>query len=242
MIHTLIIVDDEIEIRNGLMGYSWERLGFQALASFDDGKDALSFVQERPVDVVLCDIRMPVMDGLSFAKEVQEKTIPTKIVFLTGFKDMDLIRSAIRYGCKDYLLKPTNFVELDETFTRIGEELDKEWGNHLEFHGTSSNVQLVNASLKFIETHIETSCLTVVSDFLHISPSYLSKLFKETTGKMFSEYCINVKMKKAKELLIDPRIPIQEVSHRVGYSNTTNFGRAFKAEFGISPSDFRNKK
>ena len=80
MNHTLLIVDDELTIRQGLSSFHWEELGFKAVAALEDGKQALEYVLSHPVDVVLCDIRMPSMDGLAFAKEVWERKLPVTVV------------------------------------------------------------------------------------------------------------------------------------------------------------------
>lgn len=113
MTNTLLIVDDEEEIRNGLFRYSWENLGFVAVAAVSNGEEALSYLLANSVDAVLCDIRMPCMDGLELARKIQEQKISTHIIFLTGYKDMEYIRSAIHSGCFDYLLKPTHFRQLE---------------------------------------------------------------------------------------------------------------------------------
>jgi YesN/AraC family two-component response regulator len=115
--YSLVIVDDEMEIRSGLSEFAWEEVGFRAVAAFPDGKEALAFIEARPVDAVLCDVRMPVMDGLELAGRLSERKNPPKIVFLSGHKDFEYLRKAIQYRCSDYLLKPTRFSQLVEVFS-----------------------------------------------------------------------------------------------------------------------------
>ncbi|NMA67608.1 MAG: response regulator, partial [Clostridiaceae bacterium] len=72
--YKLIIVDDEKSIRNGLCNYfPWEQTGFETPVQFDNGKSALNFLMKNKVHVALTDIRMPVMDGIEFAKQISER-------------------------------------------------------------------------------------------------------------------------------------------------------------------------
>jgi YesN/AraC family two-component response regulator len=241
--NTLLIVDDEEEIRNGLFHYSWENLGFTAVAALPNGMEALAYVKTHPVDVVLCDIRMPHMSGLELARKLNEQKISTHIIFLTGYKDMEYIRSAIHSGCFDYLLKPTHFRQLEEVFTALKNKLEEEWKKNLLDTCRFLEVQddfAIQAALKYIPSHLSTASLEKVSEFLNISPNYFSRLFKNSTGILFSTYCQQQRLEKAKELLKDPNNQIQDIALRVGYTISTNFSRAFKLEFGMSPKEYRN--
>lgn len=243
MIYNVLIVDDEIEIRTGLLSFSWNKLGFEAIGALSDGEEALAFILANPVDVVLCDIQMPNMNGLEFAREVSKRKLPVKIVLLTGFKDMELIRSAMRYGCRDYLLKPTRFKQLEEVFSQIKQELDVAWEDHLAM---DEDDPIMQTAKKFIQGRLESVTLESLANYLHLSPAYLSRVFKENTGMNFSEYCQSERMNLAKLLLNDPRNQIQEIALQTGYSNSTNFSRAFRVHFNISPTEYResvsNKK
>lgn len=72
----------------------------------------------------------------------------------------------------------------------------------------------------------------------YISPQYLSRLFKEQTGKNFSDYLIMLRLSKAKELLEETNMSIKDISYSVGYSDPNYFSRLFKKEMGISPSEY----
>jgi len=82
---SLMIVDDEPIIRKGLMSFEWEKLGFQALYSASNGKEAIKILNENNVDVILTDIKMPVMDGLALCGYVSEHFPECKMVILTGY-------------------------------------------------------------------------------------------------------------------------------------------------------------
>ncbi len=239
MYHKVLIVDDEQTIRSGLYKFHWEQLGFEAVAAVEDGKEALDYVLSHPVDVVLCDIRMPRMDGLSFAQEIWERKLRVTIIFLTGFKDMQYIRQAMRYGCRDYLLKPTRFKQLEELFAHLKQELDQAKDTPLLF---GDDDLVIRTAKNYILTHLESVSLESLSSFLHLSPTYLSKLFKDRTGFHFSDYCQQERMALAKKLLLDSRNQVQDIAIRTGYSNAANFARAFKVQFGYSPTEYREQE
>ena len=86
----------------------------------------------------------------------------------------------------------------------------------------------------------EPFTLNDIADYVELNPSYFSNLFKTETGVNFSEYLLNVRMDKAKELLKDPKTKIYEIGNLVGYEDAVSFGRAFKKKWGISPKEYRN--
>ena len=86
----------------------------------------------------------------------------------------------------------------------------------------------------------EPFTLAEIADYVELNASYFSNLFKTETGMNFSEYLLNVRMDKAKELLRDPKIKIYEIGQLVGYEDAVSFGRAFKKKWGISPKEYRN--
>ena len=128
-------------------------------------------------------------------------------------------------------------------FTALKHRLETEWeekfiGN-CDFENTQDDF-MIQAAIKYIADHLSTASLEMVSDFLHISPNYFSRIFKSKTGILFSAYCQKQRLEKAKELLKHPNNQIQDVALQVGYSNSTNFSRAFKIEYGMTPGEFRS--
>ena len=115
----LLIVDDEPLFRSGLRRtVPWEALGFQVVAEAINGKDALDQLAERGVDLVLTDIRMPVMDGLELLDRLRPLGIPG--VVLSAYDEFSLVKQAFRRGAVDYILKD-DFDDGD--FRRIAAEL-----------------------------------------------------------------------------------------------------------------------
>ncbi|UUZ79131.1 response regulator [Paenibacillus sp. P26] len=120
----LLIADDEFEIRNGLSEYvPWADMGFEVIGRLGNGLDVLDFVSKHPVDVLLCDIRMPIMSGMDVARELAGQKSPVKIVLLSGYKEFEYAQQALEFGVRSYLLKPPKYSEICGLFGRIKEEL-----------------------------------------------------------------------------------------------------------------------
>ncbi|WP_068617328.1 AraC family transcriptional regulator [Paenibacillus tuaregi] len=94
--------------------------------------------------------------------------------------------------------------------------------------------------VNFIDNHYaERLQICQIAQQFSISPSYLSRTFKETTGFTFIEYLNNLRIKKARELLTSSSYNITEIAEQVGFDNCSHFGRTFKIIMGVSPLSFR---
>ncbi|RAV02018.1 response regulator [Paenibacillus sp. YN15] len=94
----------------------------------------------------------------------------------------------------------------------------------------------------FIESHYaESFSLQELADYAAMSRSYMAKLFKEQTGLTIWSYCINVRMKKARELLLTTTLKSYEVALQVGYENSIHFSRIFKQYHGLNPMEYKEK-
>lgn len=124
--YQVIIVDDEAKIRNGIAGlFPWSQLGFEIAGCFSNGKAAYEYTLANHVDLVLSDIRMPIMDGLELSEKLLEKR-DIKIIFFSGYQDFEYVRRALRTGVVDYLLKPVKYEDLVDCLTRIRDRLNSE--------------------------------------------------------------------------------------------------------------------
>jgi YesN/AraC family two-component response regulator len=242
----IVIIDDEAKIREGISSiFPWNNIGFEVSGTFGNGKDALDYIDSHQVDVVLTDIRMPVMDGIELSSILQTKAI--KVVYFSSFQDFHYAQSALRNQVVDYLVKPIKYDELVKCFERVRTILDNENG----LATSSSEDDLSNNTASYYERIIATvtaylakeykdASLEAASNLVSLSPSYLSRIFVAKTGIHFSECLTKIRMEKAIELLNDIHVKQYEIAYQVGYDNPKNFSRAFRAYYGISPQEFRN--
>lgn len=245
--YKLMIVDDEPEILKGISQYfPWEDLGFTVVCHLGNGKSAYDYICHHSVDVVLCDINMPVMNGLELAKLIHENYPDIQIVFLSGYSKFSYAKQALEYNVKSYILKSAKYNELIRVFSRIHSELDSaRYGDNLpekpEPEFSSFDDKVIDTIKKYINKHYADVTLEDLTEQVHMNPQYISKFFKKITGQNFSDYLMEVRMKKAAQLLEDIQYKTYEVSALVGYSNSVNFTRAFKRFYGMSPKEYRGR-
>ena len=110
----VMLVDDEPYILQGLQVLiDWESAGFEIVALCHNGKEALQYLKENDVDLVISDIKMPEMTGLELLEAVKKDHVSgAEFIFLTGYDDFAYTQRAIRNGCLDYILKPVIEEEL----------------------------------------------------------------------------------------------------------------------------------
>ena len=249
--YKLVIADDEYEIRNGLCKFfPWNEIGFEVIGQAENGKKAFELLKSKSADVLLCDIMMPVMSGLELAKLLSDNKVKVRVIFFSGYKDFDYAQKALEYGVKSYILKSTNYNDLIRVFSKIKNELDQE--NQLSTNkpeheisnenGMNFNEKIISIIKSYVEKNYASVTLEDLTKQVHMNPDYISRFFKQKTGQNFSDYLIEVRMKKAAELLGDIRYKTYEISDMVGYSNSFNFTRTFKNYFGMSPREYRNTK
>ena len=125
--YTVLIVEDEEVFRNVLPRIiDWRSLGFEVAGTAENGGAALAFCARSPVDVVLTDIRMPVLDGIELAMELKLSCPGVKVVLLSAFEDFEYARRGISCGVHGYILKSEGEEEIERYFARMRRSLDDE--------------------------------------------------------------------------------------------------------------------
>lgn len=125
--YSVLLVDDEEDVIRVIMKkINWENLGFRVSGYAHNGVEALEMAEECAPDVVLTDIKMPYMDGLSMSRRLKEQYPNIKIIIFSGFDEFEYAKEAIDIEVEQYLLKPVNAAELERVFSRIQKELDRE--------------------------------------------------------------------------------------------------------------------
>lgn len=127
MSYRVLIVDDEPEIRQGLrLKADWEALGLTVAGEAADGREALERLAGEAIDIVIMDMNMPLMDGVSLLEACGERHPSLRCIVVTGYEDFQYARAAIRHHARDYLLKPVSQEELAAALRKVTRELDEE--------------------------------------------------------------------------------------------------------------------
>ncbi|OWA37744.1 hypothetical protein B9G55_06780 [Saccharibacillus sp. O16] len=250
--YKLLIADDEAEIRHGLGNYfPWDELGFVVDGYAQNGLEALEYIGCHSVDVLLCDVMMPVMTGIEVAEYLHKQKTSPRIVFLSAHRDFDAACRAMEFGVRSYILKPTRYQELKGIFTTLKQTLDLELQPVLAPQSASveaagairlekgADDPIIMRIVRYIEENCSEASLEGSALAVRMNPTYVSKYFKQKTGINFSEYLNDVRMSRAADMLEQGDCRTYEVSEAVGYQNPKNFTRSFKRRFGKTPREFR---
>ena len=211
-------------------------LPFQVVGEANNGVMALEEIEKKKPDILFTDIRMPGYNGLELLELLRKKELDTKVVLISGYAEFEYAQSAIRNGAYDYLLKPIDQDKLQTVLERILGDGSTESGNVQELVAPST-IRKIMDEIK--EHYTENITLTGLAEKYSISVSYLSELLKEHLQLSFSEYISSKRIQKAKELLADDSLSIEQIAEQTGYNDYFYFTKVFKKNTGISPSKYR---
>ena len=125
--YSVLLVDDEEDVIQIIMKkLDWESMGLKIIGHAGNGVEALEMAEELQPDIVMTDIKMPYMDGLTLCRKLKEMSRTIRVIIFSGFDEFEYAKEAIKMEAAEYLLKPVNAGELKEVFERIREDLDRE--------------------------------------------------------------------------------------------------------------------
>lgn len=137
----VLLVDDEklerVLIRNG---FDWSANGFEIIGEASSAAEALEFVRHRRPELVLTDISMPHMDGLELSERILEFAPGCHIVIVTGYREFEYARRAVKTGVEDFLLKPVSMQDIAVITARIKDKIEKENRQLLEMEQLKKSV------------------------------------------------------------------------------------------------------
>lgn len=117
---TILIVDDQVSVVSGLFfGIHWKKIGIQKILKAYSANEAREIFRCQHVDIMLCDIEMPVEDGISLLSWVREQGYDTECIFLTAHADFIYAKEAIRLGSFDYILQPARYEDIEKDIEKL---------------------------------------------------------------------------------------------------------------------------
>ena len=255
----ILVVEDENIIRKGLIGtIDWLSAGFVVAGEAINGKDGLEKIEKIKPDLVITDIRMPVMDGLEMLRKAEEKSFKFEKILLTSYGEFEYAQEGIKLGVIDYILKPIDedifYKALEkakekikrrealETVKNISEDdTELEFFNPKIFLGKDKNIYVDKAIEKIISSYAEKLNIKDIAEELDISASYLSRKFKDVTGETFLDVLNKYRIQKSIKLLQKQEYKIYEISEKVGFTDYKHFCNVFKKYLHAAPGDFAKK-
>jgi Response regulator containing CheY-like receiver domain and AraC-type DNA-binding domain len=152
----IVIADDEAAIRNGLQKIvSIDQFNIQIVGTADNGKKALSLIQQHQPDIAIIDINMPEMDGLEVIRLSTENKLKTRFLILSGYDDFSYAQTAICYGVKYYFLKPLNIAEFRKQFIIQCEEVLTTRQGAASLSGDNINTVISSSRIMFLNQMIQ---------------------------------------------------------------------------------------
>lgn len=211
--YSVYIADDEMWVIVGLKKRI-EKTGlpFQVIGEANNGVMALEEIEKKKPDILFTDIRMPGYSGLELLELLRKKELQTKVILISGYAEFEYAQSAIRNGAYDYLLKPIDQEKLQIVLERILGDGAGILENEQELVAPST-IRKIMDEIK--EHYTENITLTGLAEKYAISVSYLSELLKEHLQLSFSEYISSKRIQKAKELLADESLSIEQIANRL---------------------------
>lgn len=238
----VLIVDDEtymVEYLKKLV--SWEDYGFDCVLTAGGGSLASDLLKRERPQLLVTDIKMPRVSGLDLARMLDENGGETRVIIVSGYSDFEFAQTALRYGAVEYLLKPVLKEDLEEALGRLFKK-NPVLRRELPEVRAREHWDIVDEVKKYVFTHFDGDLsLTEIGDAVHLHPAYLSKVFKDATGKNLSSYITDIRMEKAAELLVQTSLHVRDIMEMVGYQKSQYFGRLFREKYGMTPKEYRQK-
>ncbi|MGM9602116.1 MAG: helix-turn-helix domain-containing protein [Faecousia sp.] len=234
----VLLVDDEVLIREGFKRlFDWEAHDCQVVGEAADGMEALAQIDSLRPDIVIMDINIPIMNGLKVIGLSRVKHPDIAFVIVSGYDDFSYCREALRLQITDYILKPVNYEEFGTCIDNLKISLfRKQISEEPEQQGERTIVGIT----RYLQEHLaEDVSLAVLAEQFHLNAQYISQLFKSEIGVGFLAYLTNIRMEKAKKLLLSTTLSVAEVAEQSGYGDYRVFTKVFKKAEGSTPSQYR---
>lgn len=250
--HRILVAEDDEEIRR----YICRELGSDFhVKECTNGKEALSLVHDRMPDLIISDVMMPEMDGMTLCRKVKGNIhlnhIP--VILLTAKNREEDNIEGLSIGADAYITKPFNIEIVRQTAFNLIKNREvlknnfqgnQEQEKHIQTPELESpDERLLNRIMKVINEQLSNPELNVemIAENVGISRVHLHRKLKELTNQTTRDLIRNVRLKQAATLLAGKKHSINEVATLTGFTNVAYFSTVFKELYGVSPSSYMEK-
>lgn len=250
----LLIVDDERYVIQGILdGVNWNKLEFEEVLTANSFAQAVEIFDVRRVDVMLCDIEMPMESGLELIEWAREHSPDTVSVILSCHDRFDFARQAVKLQCLDYVMKPATPEALLDVLSRAAnvvkarrrqvllQEVGKQYAHivAVEDEEASGRANLVGQVAQYILAHLDAA-LTVegLASRFYVSADHLTRSFKKKYGKTVIHYITEQRMFLAGEMIRHTPLTLTTIAEKVGYANYPYFVKMFRKHYGMTPREY----
>lgn len=248
---TIHIVDDEaICIRELQEKICWDKLGIDSVRVIGStsARMAKSKISLDVANIIISDIEMPGESGLDFTEWMTEwgrfSEHPVVTIMLTCHPEYQFIRRAMQLGCIDYVLKPVDISDMERVIQKAIDLIEERGKKQVVLENIEAKDEhtdvIYGKVIPYIEKNLtESFSIDDIAKYVALNPQYMMRLFKKTTGKSVLTYITELRMEKAKELLIKTDCSIENITEKIGYFSVAHFSQLFKKIEGITPGKYR---
>ena len=249
----ILIVDDDAEIAHYIKTElsDWYRFDHAR-----NGKEGLKMLLTGKYDLVISDVMMPEMDGVTMLKKIKGNSNVSDIpvILLTSKSEVENRLEGLRKGADAFLAKPFNMEELHILIDNLVDNVRRIRGKYSGAQGQKAKIEqiqvkgnndaLMERVMKYMNEHLADPDLNVekLTEDVGISRAQLHRKLKEIAGVSAGEFIRNLRLEQAARLIEEGQINITQVAYSVGFSNQTHFSTVFKKHYGMSPSEYAETK
>lgn len=243
----VLIVEDELLEQEFLKSVVLDELMPEdTLLTCETGTEAIELAKQNSPDIIIMDVRIPELDGISAIEEIRKFLPDACISVLTAYSDFAYAQKAVSLRVFEYLLKPIKPTDFKQVFCRMMEEISKRQESTAEKAAGRNQTpkverqSFIEDSLIFIREHFkERLTLEAVASKVFVNPKYFSHVFKREMGVSFTEYVIGLKIEYACKLLETTNYHAYRISIECGFSDPSYFNRVFCAQMNMTPQTYR---
>ena len=249
----ILIVDDDAEIAHYIKTELSDWYRFEHACN---GKEGLKMLLTGKYDLVISDVMMPEMDGVTMLKKIKSNSNVSDIpvILLTSKSEVENRLEGLRKGADAFLAKPFNMEELHILIDNLVDNVRRIRGKYSGAQGQKAKIEqiqvkgnndaLIERVMKYMNEHLADPDLNVekLTEDVGISRAQLHRKLKEIAGVSAGEFIRNLRLEQAARLIEEGQINITQVAYSVGFNNQTHFSTVFKKHYGMSPSEYAETK
>lgn len=249
----ILIVDDDAEIAHYI---KTELSDWYRFEHASNGKEGLKMLLTGKYDLVISDVMMPEMDGVTMLKKIKGNSNVSDIpvILLTSKSEVENRLEGLRKGADAFLAKPFNMEELHILIDNLVDNVRRIRGKYSGAQGQKAKIEqiqvkgnndaLMERVMKYMNEHLTDPDLNVekLTEDVGISRAQLHRKLKEIAGVSAGEFIRNLRLEQAARLIEEGQINITQVAYSVGFNNQTHFSTVFKKHYGMSPSEYAETK
>lgn len=255
----LMVNDTVLELHTMEVTIEWEKYGIDKVFTADNAAAARTIITDNHIDILLCDIEMPMENGISLIRWIRSEDYDIDCILLTCHADFNYAREALTLNCCEYILLPAKYEDIGLNVLKVVKERARRLhSNQLQEFGetwirsmqdslpsdeSANPKETVSQCAAYIMKNISDETLNVadIAAHFYLNAIYLNRIFKREKGMNISQWIIKERMLLAAELLKNPANTAIAVANQVGYGNYPYFSTVFKKYYGCTPSQYTEK-